>query len=357
MDLFAAFRWGLFSHAAWKRAHMYLVTALVVVMVAAVPAGILTAHAASLSYSTACPPQFTLTPNHNQPQTLTKVCGSGFDPAGSKVALYFNNIFVQYATPTNGDVIAKITIPIDPGGKYIVKAYQQSSGVTQQATFTITAGFKSLKPTKGGIVAPVDPLCTQLGIEPTPTSLQVQAWGLLANASYGVEWQYKNGPPIEVASGNATASGTLSTSFRIPTEPSGTYDLGIIPGPSPIATFYSSYYSCFTAYGGSGTLDWNWDGVGWDANSIVDLNLLGGVYESATANAVGSIGGSFSKPCPPSGTYQGTITGTVYGGQPASIPITVTVDNTCGCAPRCAPSGSSTIDRGALEARPMIKHS
>jgi hypothetical protein len=342
----------------------YLVAALLVVLTVAIPVGTRTAQAVGLS--TTCPPQLTLTPNQAPPQKRVYVCGSGFVASGSRVELQLYNPsknqyqFLQYATPTNGDVIAHITIPIDPGGQYDVVAFQRSSGIQEQASFTIISGFQSLKPAKGSDVASVDPLCSQLGVESTPTSLSLQAWGLPASTPYTVDWLYTrtNSPNTTVASGNTTASGQLSTSFHIPAGPGGPYEVIVFTsGPGPTATFYSDTYSCFTYSEVQGSLDWNWDGVGWDANSTVDLNLAGGVYEQAIANEQGSIGGEFSKPCLPPGTYPGTITGTTDGGQAVSIPLNppVTVDNNCECLPRCVSGGSSTTGRGVVEVRPVLK--
>lgn len=361
MKLFAAFRQWLISHAALKRVTTSLVAALLVVLTVAIPARTQTAHAADLSFSTPSASTLTLTPDKGPPGTKIHVSGTGFASSG-QVALYFNNHFVQSTTPnSNGVISARIKVPIDPRAAYTVLASQAGSNIQEQDSFDITPAFEKLQPKKGSTVAPVDSICKQLGIEPTPTSLQVQVWGLFASAPYQLDWLSKdNGNNLTVvASGNTTASGTLSTSFQIPAQPGGYYFLGVLTNGMPDidTTYYSGYYSCFTYGEGQNTLGFQWDGVGWDANSTVDFNEEWGVTQ-ITADSQGSFHEPFTvQPCPAPGTYPGSITGTTDNGQAVSIPVTITVDNNCVCLPRCTPLGSNTIDGGMREARPILKSS
>ena len=357
MSLFTASSRWLISHIARKRATTYLVAALLVALTAAVPVGIRTAQAAGLNNSTTCP-QFTLTPTQAPPQKSVYVCGSGFVASGSKnveIQLYNQSTkqyqLIKYVTPTNGDVITHFTLPIDPGGQYYVQAYQRSSGILEQVPFNIIPGFQSLTPRKGSGVAPSDPLCIQDGLQSPPPPVNLQVWGLPPSSSYTVEWLNKKNNLIntEVASGNTTASGTFSTSFQVPPDPAGAYDLTVLTsaGPSPTATYNSGTLSCinWNEYG-DGSLHFQWDGVGWDANSTVTFTFDGSPIWQASTSMSGSFAAGFQIPCPSPGTYSAAISGTADG-QPQNWPISggITVDS--GCAP---PPGSQGV-------RPTIKHS
>ena len=340
MDLFTAFKHWLSSHTVHKRATTYLVAALLVVMTVAVPAGTLTAQAEGLSNSASCP-QFTVTPTQDAPQKPVYVKGSGFVPSNSKnVAVELYNLsnkqyqFIKDVTPTNGCVITHFTLPIDPGGQYYVVAYQQSSGVQEQALFTIIPGFTSLKPAKNIVVGPVDPLCAQYGWSPPPGNpLTLGAAGLPASTSYQVEWENKNTTSTtEMASGTTTTSGTMSASFNVPAETAGNYYLFVITsyGPFPIVTYYSGTYGCYIATEpGDGYIHFLWDGEGWDADSTVAFGFNGS--RTASTDTKGSFGTQgFLQKCPSPGTYPVTDSG-MANGQPFSFtfPIWLTVVSSC----------------------------
>jgi len=331
LDLFAR-RWPR-SHATWKRVKTYLVAALLTVLSAAVPTGSLAAHAASLNHNTPSASALTLNVYQHPPGTQLTVTGEGFVATGSKVAVSFNNHLMKDSTPTDGKIIAKFKVPVDPAGPYTVSAVQASSGIQEQATFTITPGFESLNPPKGSGTAPEDTLCIEAGLENPPPPIQVQAWGLPASTSYKLEWMNKKNSLIDitVSSGQTTASGTLSTSFQPPPAPDGTYELTVLTyaGPAPTATYYSGVYSCFYTYEyGNGTLSFSWDGVGWDANSTVTFTFDGSVLQQATTDAAGSFGIlNFDVACPPPGTYQDVISGSANG--PQNWVGEITVDSSC----------------------------
>ena len=345
MSLFAALRRGRISHPARNRVNKYLVAALMVAMTAAVPAGTLTAHAASLNHSApsahvyaATAPFITLSKTKGPPSETFEVKGDGFAPnAGVTLSFQGDSIMINAKTSSSGTFTVPIIVPEEPGGKYTVSA-QQTSGQQAQAFFTIEPGFSKLNPHNHSDVAPIDPLCIQAGLPPPlGHPLKVGAWGLPASVSYEVTWQDAlEGNKTVVDSGNTTASGSFETSFQVPAEPGGPYKL-LVYAPSQelqlIAYYYNDTYSCFFAnIPGDGSIHYQWDGVGWDANSTVTFNFNGSQIQQATANTQGSFGTvDFTQACPPPGTYPGTISGTSDGGQPTTIPLNPPITVGSGC--------------------------
>lgn len=335
------------SHTAWKRVNMYLFAALMMALTVAVPAGTLTAHAASLNHSTpsaqlvpsaaAATPAITLNPSADSPSKPFVVKGKGFAHS-VQVNLDFQGQFATSAiTSSTGAFSAQIIVPEDPGGDYSVTAQETSGQGQAQATFTIIAGFSLLKPRNHGGVGPTDPLCIQLGGTPPPGHpLKLGVWGVPASVSYDVRWwnEAEAGSTV-VASGDTTSSGTFLTHFQVPAEPAGYYRLVVEIASQPIgldAIYYSGTYSCFSYNEpGDGSIHYQWDGVGWDANSAVTFNINGSQIQQTAADTQGSFGIlSFTQKCLPPGTYQGVISGTVIG-QPFNIALTPGVTVGSGC--------------------------
>jgi len=154
--------------------------------------------------------------------------------------------------------------------------------------------------------------------------------------SYEVTWEDAlDGSKTVVDSGNTTASGTFSTSFQVPAKPGGPYKL-LVYAPSQqlqlLAYYFSEAYSCYSYNEpGDGSIHYQWDGVGWDANSTVTFSVNGSQLQQATADGNGSFATrSFMQMCLPPGTYQGVISGTLDG-QPATIPLNPPVTVGSGC--------------------------
>lgn len=289
------------------------------------------------AYATTAP-SITLTKMEGSPKQTFRVKGMQFTPS-TQVAVYFQSQLVTstITSSTGAFTSAPVTVPTDPQGTYTVSARQTSSGAQAQASFNIIPGFAHLTPPDHSNISPKDPLCAQFGIQQSPEKVSVGIAGVPASVAYDVRWRYENGGSSSViVNGTTTASGTFSTSFRVPAEPAGFYTLIVEINSGSIgldAIYDSGVYTCFSnTQPGDRSIHYTWDGVGWDPNSTVSFNFNGSQIWQTPADAHGSFGiiNFTQTPCPAPGTYPGTITGTADN-QPVSIPFNPPVTVGSGC--------------------------
>ena len=265
----------------------------------------------------------TRSPADGPPGTLVTVSGSGFR-AHSTVKVTLSTSAKSTTVRSDGTFSLKLSVPRTAGGTHTVQATAGSTKATKPFTVTQRVTATPLN------VVPRDPLCTTLGM-PTHSTVTVTAVGYGASSTlevtYGGEYVKK------VVS---DSSGTSSFTFTVKNRPNDIYNLKVTDlkhtGFQASKSLASSDHSCWTAaQKGSSTLNWQWDGVGWDADTGVSLYYMQGSTRVTVASTTTASNGAFGlitrqTACPPPGVYQVSMSAVVQG-----HPVTVSLGSLNGC--------------------------
>jgi hypothetical protein len=265
----------------------------------------------------------TRSPDHGPPGTLVTVSGSHF-PKNASVRDVLATSGKRTTVRRDGTFTVKFSVPRTVGGGHTIQAISGTVKATQP--FTVT---QKLIPSPLDVV-PVDPLCSALGM-PTHSTVSVTAVGFGATSSLHVT--YAGTTIKDVPSSTA---GTASFSFTVLTRPNDLYSLRVTDlhhsGFAAAHLLASGDHSCWSAaQQGTSTLDWRWDGVGWDKNTPVSLYYTKGTTKVTIASATTNTNGSFGTisrqtACPPVGMYPVSMSAVVQG-----RPVTVSLGNLKGC--------------------------
>ena len=259
----------------------------------------------------------TRSPADGPPGTLVTVSGSGFH-AHSTVKVTLSTNTQSTTVRSDGTFSLKLSVPRTAGGTHTVEAIDGSTKASKSFTVTQRVTAKPLN------VVPRDPLCTTLGT-PTHSTVTVTAVGYGASSTlevtYGGEY---------VRKATSDSQGTASFTFTVKNRPNDIYKLQVTDlkhsGFKASKSLASGDHSCWTArQRGTATLNWQWDGVGWDAGTGVSLYYMRGSTKVTVASANTASNGAFGlitrqTACPPPGVYQVSMSAVVQG-HPVTVPL------------------------------------
>jgi len=287
----------------WTRAAVAL--ALTLCVAAAASGALATVSQASTSA------RITLSPTLGPPGSPVIVKGTGF-AASASVTLEFNGTSTgSGSTNSSGNFTITITAPHVPAATYTVRA-ADSKGHAASAPFRITP-FMNVSPLT---VTPNDKLCNQIQVT-APSVVSLSASGFLAGATLDVTMDSKT-----VATLITNASGSASGKFTVLAQTPGNRTIQVTDPASGMnrrRVVFVQSFSCWSALATKSGINWEWDGVAWDAGVSVSLLLREPNGTQVTVHRVtsGVRGGfgiySWSGICRPTGTYPISVRGRSQG--------------------------------------------
>jgi hypothetical protein len=287
----------------WSRTGVAL--ALTIVAAASVSGAVASASQAAVAARIA------LSPTLGPPGSPATVKGSGFAPSALVTVTFDGFVAGSGSTNSSGNFTITITVRHEPAGSYTVRA-ADSKGHAATASFRVTP-FMNVSPLT---VTPSDNLCNQIQVS-VPSVVSVTASGYPAGAPLDVTMNSQR-----VASLTTNAWGSASGKFTVPSQTPGNRTIQVIDpasGQNRRRVVFVESFSCWTATATSKHIDWEWDGVGWDAGAPVSLVLLKPngtrvVLRRDTSRARGGFGiDRWSGICRPTGTYPISVTGRSQG--------------------------------------------
>lgn len=237
------------------------------------------------------PPLLTLAPLSGSPGTSLTLSAVGF-AAFEKVNFYWNNGSTPIASYGSGNFgyIAPFTFTVPGGtapGNYTIKAVGTVSRIIMTNTFSVVAPTSFANNTSG----------------PIGSKLTISGNGYTPGEAVNIQWNY-NGPGTgsTVATATATFSGAFTTSFLVPNDTVGSYQIAAIGASSQIVTqqtFNTEDSLAVDPLSASPGNTITVTGTGFQAGESVQLFLdstSGTQLASATADSNGNITAPVSLP-------------------------------------------------------------
>lgn len=277
-----------------------------------------TSHTTGNYSFTVYPLTLALAPLNGSANSTLTTSGYGFWPT-EKVNIYWNGSNTASLVGTTDDVgyLAPITMTVPDGvapGIYPVKAVGQSSQFSVTTNFTVVAASSNLGLTSG----------------PVGTNVSISGQGYAPNETVNIIWNYSGpGTGTSVASATAGSSGTIMTSFNVPTTTTGSYTVAAVGATSKQVSGNSFSLGNGLASNPASTppgTNVTIAGTGFQTNETVTLywdNQGGTVLATASADAQGNVNQAVTLPTAAAAGQHNVIGVGQTSGQSFTAPVLV----------------------------------